>query len=281
MGTDGFPVIYTKPLPEGRFAYSVPNSVHNTWIGANNNTQYPTAAEVFRGSGANLERRPSAQSGNISIVANLNSTTKKLEHLAKRMSGLTPEDTIHGPNFNQLHELNTVGEAEEENENGQLLEEKINAVAVQGRRHTVSGRRPNDVSNSRSNSRRGTIHDSRPLYRDDIFFSGSLVRIPQYQSQTSLGYHMSVTRVPTQHDVEEEETSNCKMCPEAVRRTLATMLDMSLLKSPAFMLLALSGFCTMMGFFVPFTFIVQRAKEGGMDEKVSLYIISAIGKNIK
>lgn len=40
------PVKFTKPLPEGRFAYSVPNSVHNTWIGASANTQYPTAAEV-------------------------------------------------------------------------------------------------------------------------------------------------------------------------------------------------------------------------------------------
>lgn len=44
---------------------------------------------------------------------------------------------------------------------------------------------------------------NRPLYRDDIFFSGSLARIPQYQSQTSLGYHMSVTRIPTKQDVEE------------------------------------------------------------------------------
>lgn len=37
-----------KPLPEGRFAYSMPNSVHNTWMGVANNTNYPTAAEVFR-----------------------------------------------------------------------------------------------------------------------------------------------------------------------------------------------------------------------------------------
>lgn len=285
---DGLPVVYTRPLPEGRLAYSVPNSSHNTWMGASPNTQYPTAAEVFRGSGHNLERRPSNHSGLLSHE-NIQTTTKKLEQLSKiqkRLSGQsTPEDTIHAIRFPiPHHELNTVGEAEEEEaENGTLLtgEQKpaeiVPSTASRQRSHTVSGRRPNE-SGSRQGSRRGTLTDgTRPMYRDDIFFTGSLVRIPQYQSQTSLGYHMSVTRLPTQHDVEETEDQTCRICPEAVRRTLATMLDMTLLKSPSFMLLAVSGFFTMMGFFVPFMYITQRAVSGGMDSQVALFIVSAIG----
>uniref|UniRef100_A0A1Q3F8J6 Putative monocarboxylate transporter n=1 Tax=Culex tarsalis TaxID=7177 RepID=A0A1Q3F8J6_CULTA len=288
---DGLPVVYTRPLPEGRFAYSVPNSSHNTWMGASPNTQYPTAAEVFRESGHNLERRPSNQSG-LLTHENIQNTTKKLEQLSKiqkRLAGqMTPEDTIHAPRFPiPHHELNTVGEAaeEEETENGTLLtgEQKTTLVvptsapAARQRSHTVSGRRPNE-SGSRQGSRRGTLTDgTRPMYRDDIFFTGSLVRIPQYQSTTSLGYHMSVTRVPTHIDVEEAEDQSCKICPEAVRRTLATMLDMTLLKSPSFMLLAVSGFFTMMGFFVPFMYISQRATAAGMDSNVALYIVSAIG----
>lgn len=67
------------------------------------------------------------------------------------------------------------------------------------------------------------------------------------------------------------------MCPEAVRRTLATMLDISLLKSPSFMLLALSGFLTMMGFFVPFLYMKDRATKNGMDENYAAFTISAIG----
>lgn len=286
---EGLPVVYTKPLPEGRFAYSVPNSSHSTWMGVAPNTQYPTAAEVFRGSGHNLERRPSNHSG-LLTNENIQHTTKKLEQLSKiqkRLSGQsTPEDTIHAPRFPlPHHELVTVGEAaeEEETENGTLLtgEEKPQPVlttpSTRQRSHTVSGRRPGE-SGSRQGSRRGTLTDAtRPMYRDDIFFTGSLVRIPQYQSQTSLGYHMSVTRLPTQTDVEEIEEQSCKICPEAVRRTLATMLDMTLLKSPSFMLLAISGFFTMMGFFVPFMYITQRAAAGGMDPNVSLFIVSAIG----
>lgn len=196
------PVIFTKPLPEGRFAYSVPNSVHNTWIGASSNTHYPTAAEVFRGSGANLERRPS---GNTTTVIN-STNMKKLEQLSKaqrRSSGQsTPEDNFQAPVFNNHKELVTVGEAEEEeNENETLIEDEVKPVMLTERRHTVSGRRPN-LPNSKG-SRRGTATDNRPMYRDDIFFSGSLVRIPKYQSQSSLGYHMSVTRLPTKNDFDE------------------------------------------------------------------------------
>ncbi|XP_058451669.1 monocarboxylate transporter 12 isoform X2 [Malaya genurostris] len=288
---EGLPVVYTKSLPEGRFAYSVPNSSHSTWMGASPNTQYPTAAEVFRGSGHNLERRPSNHSG-LLTNENFQTTTKKLEQLSKmqkKLSGqLTPEDTIHAPRFPlPHHELNTVGEAaeEEEIENGTLLpgEQKavpiVTSTATRQRSQTVSGRRTNDSGpGSRQGSRRGTLTDgTRPMYRDDIFFTGSLVRIPQYQSHTSLGYHMSVTRLPTQNDVEEDEDQTCKVCPEAVRRTLATMLDMTLLRSPSFMLLAISGFFTMMGFFVPFMYITQRAVSGGMDPQIALFIVSAIG----
>lgn len=74
----------------------------------------------------------------------------------------------------------------------------------------------------------------------------------------------------------QEELNRCAVCSEAVRRTLATMLDLSLLKSPSFMLLGLSGFLTMMGFFVPFMFITDRAAQQ-MDKNTASYTVSAIG----
>lgn len=289
---DGLPSpAFTKVLPEGRFAYSVPNSSHNTWMGTANNTSYPTAAEVFKGMGVNLDRRPSQTSGVLTQV-NISSTTKKLEQFKqaqKRSGHVTPtEDYPHPPPLmsalNAHHELGPVGEAEEveENENGNLLEQnevKAIIVAAQtGRRHTMSGKRPG--TDSQTNSRRGSRQDvSRPMYRDDIFFSGSLAKLPQYRSQTSIGYHMSVTHMPTRQDVEEEEETqtSCKMCPEAVRRTLSTMLDVSLLKDYSFILLALSGFFTMMGFFVPFIYIADRARIGGIDDATAVFFVSAIG----
>lgn len=315
------PVVFTKPLAEGRYAFSVPNSSHNTWIGAVSNTRYPTAAEVFRGSGANLDRRtsitpsatPTVTSGAQLHAGNIHNTTKKLEQLSKAqqkrsISGsATPEETMvtASPALHLHKELNTVGE-DDENESETLIDQEEAKPALTARRHTVSGRRP-IIHVAKKESRRHHHHafgsNNRPLYRDDIFFSGSLLRIPQYQSQTSLGYHMSVTRMPAQNDVEEvcrlcvlsahrrcsipnaiciflnfqEETTKCSVCPEAVRRTLATMLDMSLLKSPSFMLLAVSGFLTMMGFFVPFFYMKNRALEGGMEPHLASLTISVIG----
>lgn len=233
-----------------------------------------------------MERRPSQNFEKITQI-NFSSTTKKLEQIKqgqKRSGHATPtEDLSHPPHVLSInaHELGPVGEAEEaeENENGTLLEKNEVKVFVSsaGRRHTVSGRKGNE---SQTNSRRGSRQDiSRPLYRDDIFFSGSLAKLPQYRSQTSLGYHMSVTHMPTQQDIEEEENtdSKCTICPEAVRRTLSTMLDVSLLKNLSFILLALSGFFTMLGFFVPFMYITDRAKLANIDENNAVFFLSALG----
>ncbi|KAH8415971.1 hypothetical protein KR222_005428 [Zaprionus bogoriensis] len=264
---------FTKPLPEGRFAYSMPNSAHNTYMGASQRHHYPTAAEIFKG--MNLERRPSGQA----------SKGTELKQLRKSQP-TTPNGDPQQLTFNLHKELTTVGENEEEAENDNLLETEAKPISIQARRHTVSGRRPQDLAKRGA----GVGHDaaashhhgqsqsaSRPMYRDDIFFTGSLTRIPQYQSQTSLAYHMSVTRLPTKQDMLEDRQKGCRICPEAVRRTLSTMLDTSLLKSPSFMCLAFSGFLTMMGFFVPFAFLQPRAVAAGITATSAVGMISGIG----
>jgi len=86
------------------------------------------------------------------------------------------------------------------------------------------------------------------------------------------------------------------------------MLDMSLLRSPTFLLLSASGFMTMMGFFVPFMYIAgtmkstyssyesrakcsrnlrcrdlisglfaDRAVQGQMEQSTAVWLVSAIG----
>jgi len=86
--------------------------------------------------------------------------------------------------------------------------------------------------------------------------------------QNSVGYHMSVTRLPSKKDVMEEVNQECRLCPEAVRRTVTTMLDMSLLRSPTFLLLAVSGFITMMGFYVPFMYMTGERRIRGSNKTV-------------
>lgn len=119
---------------------------------------------------------------------------------------------------------------------------------------------------------------NRPLYRDDIFFGQSLSRLPQYTSQSSVAYNLAVTRLPPKEDILEEKSKKCKLFPEAVKRVLATMLDFSLLKSPSFIILAVGGFFTMMGFYVPFMYLVDRATNSQMiPQQTAVLLISSVG----
>ncbi|XP_046387669.1 monocarboxylate transporter 10 [Ischnura elegans] len=146
-------------------------------------------------------------------------------------------------------------------------------------------------------------NEPRPFDRSDIFFSASLMRLPQYTSQNSLGYHASVTKLPTKEDdtaledgpgngvvtpkwkaVPEEDGGDVEkkscfslICPAPALRTLSTMLDVSLLKSPTFIVLAVSGFLTMMGFFVPFMFLAERAESLGMEKGTAVLLVSVVG----
>ncbi|XP_050296716.1 monocarboxylate transporter 12-B-like isoform X2 [Anthonomus grandis grandis] len=137
--------------------------------------------------------------------------------------------------------------------------------------------KPTIVPKSPERTKSHTEDMVRPLYRDDIFFQSSLLRLPQYTSQSSVAYNLAVTRMPTKQDILEEKRHACKLCPEAVKRALATMLDFTLLKSPSFIILAIGGFFTMMGFYVPFMFLKDRAEEAGMGNSTAVFLISSIG----
>ncbi|KAJ8969656.1 hypothetical protein NQ314_001658 [Rhamnusium bicolor] len=93
--------------------------------------------------------------------------------------------------------------------------------------------------------------------------------------KSAISYHLSVTRVATQKDIQQNQ--QCVCCPEAVVRTIVTMLNFKLLKSPSFLLLTLSGFFTMLGIYCPFIFIAQRAEDMKITKEWSTLLITAIG----
>ncbi|KAB0802053.1 hypothetical protein PPYR_04239 [Photinus pyralis] len=225
-------------------------------LGVSNNAAYPTAAQVWktdkvyhtisvphRGAQVYKDKRPS-----IPFIT----ITKEKEREDEQTTGTTP-----------------------------LLDQDdgLKPIVMTNRRHTMGERRPKLADGSDLVRRRGTltVHDNRPLYRDDIFFGASLTRLPQYTSQSSLAYNLSVTRPPTKHEIEEEAEEECRFCPESIRRPLATMLDISLLKSISFLILATSGLLTMLGFFVPFVYSKHRAVINGMDEHKAIWLISTLG----
>ncbi|KAL3229334.1 hypothetical protein MRX96_023645 [Rhipicephalus microplus] len=124
-----------------------------------------------------------------------------------------------------------------------------------------------------SRARRMTAPEMRPFYRQDILFSASLLRIPEYRSQKDIGsYHQSIANLPKQGP---HKKLGC-LSPE-VTDTLTQMLDISLLTSPTFVTLAVSGFLTLAGFFVPFMYIVDKAILSGISPDKAAFILSAIG----
>lgn len=85
---------------------------------------------------------------------------------------------------------------------------------------------------------------------------------------------MSVTRVTTSRDVKE---TKCGLCTEAVKRTLATMLDYNLMKSPSFIIIALHASFLCLGFFTAYIFIKDTALQAGVSNRTAFWLISIIG----
>lgn len=87
---------------------------------------------------------------------------------------------------------------------------------------------------------------------------------------------MQATRVTTLEDIEESHIP-CIICTEAVKRTLATMLDWKLFRSPSYMLLNCSTLLTIMGFYIPFLYIAESAMVHGLTANDGTYLLSSVG----
>lgn len=247
------------------------------FFGTNNNTEYPTAAELL-GSSPNIVNTSKSLHSLHKVHEETQTLERKVSISEKRLSApIYPADA---PDLDVM-----TNEEEKIAEENNLLSgdlERLNGKVPTIRRHTISGRRLRTGSECSQKSlrmdRRNSKDTQRPFYRDDIFYGGSLYRLPHYRSQqSSVGYHMSVTRLPTAKDVAEEESGSFYLCPESVRRILTTMLDLSLLKSPSFLILAISGGLTMMGFYTPFLYVTDRAIKADIDASTAMFLVSVIG----
>ncbi|XP_066250782.1 monocarboxylate transporter 2-like [Euwallacea similis] len=124
---------------------------------------------------------------------------------------------------------------------------------------------------------------NRPLYRDDIFYGGSVYRLAEYlnfnsassKGLPSLAYTLSVSRAPTQRDLEQQ--TQCVCCPEAFLRVFSTMLNIQVLKSPTFIILLFSGYLSLMSTYIIFVYMAPYAQSSGVDEKSSSLLLSAMG----
>ncbi|BFZ25545.1 hypothetical protein BsWGS_28584 [Bradybaena similaris] len=115
---------------------------------------------------------------------------------------------------------------------------------------------------------------ARPLYRKDIFYSGSVSNIPEFHSQPDMqSYIASITVIPRESAVGRL----CSCLPTPVQDVLGEMLDVSLLKDLGFMMICLGNFTAFLGMYVPFMFIVDRTASQGVNRSQAAFLISVIG----
>lgn len=118
-------------------------------------------------------------------------------------------------------------------------------------------------------------HIIRPMSRKDIFYSGSIVNLPEYKSQMSINsYRQSVLNIPrtqsgvtldgygAQEQVEKEAPVCCPCLGRgagAFKSALGQLVDFSLLTNPVFLFIAISNVFGMLGFYVPFVYLIDAA----------------------
>ncbi|KAG5678545.1 hypothetical protein PVAND_008212 [Polypedilum vanderplanki] len=133
-------------------------------------------------------------------------------------------------------------------------------------------------------------HMVRPMSRKDIFYSGSVTNLKEYQSQKSLTDYrnsvISLTRFEKEHrqdtpHYQDAETAvdlcPCFKLPPAFKAALSSMLDVSLLRDPAFMLIGISNLFGMAALYIPFFYLIAAAEKNGIDKTQAPLLLSVIG----
>lgn len=120
-------------------------------------------------------------------------------------------------------------------------------------------------------------HAASPrIARKDIFYSGSLSNLNEFRSNPSLeNYIASVTILPQADDKASGVVCGC--IPAQHVDTARRMLDLSLLRHPALVLIALSNGVWQAGYMIPLVFIPDFALSIGISVQTASLFISTLG----
>lgn len=96
-------------------------------------------------------------------------------------------------------------------------------------------------------------------------------------------YIQSITSIPGDAGVVDLRGDTklhqvCSCLPKPVVDVLSEMLDISLLTNTGFMLICLGNILAMIGFYVPYVYLVDRAVLAGIDKTQASFLLSVIGK---
>lgn len=131
---------------------------------------------------------------------------------------------------------------------------------------------PNDVHRYRRRTK--SYDESRPYFREEMVYSAMSLIVLRSRSATGMSQTLdkstklsSIKSMNESKEKSSQQISESKATISSMEtrvcfpsNTLTEMFDLNLLKSPSFLLLSLSGFLCLVGFFIPFMYIADRAK---------------------
>ncbi|CAF3407057.1 unnamed protein product [Rotaria socialis] len=108
------------------------------------------------------------------------------------------------------------------------------------------------------------------MYQEDILYPGDIHNLPEYKAQPdSSTYIQETTKVP-----EAKTPSRMK----AFWDTFLSMTNIHVLNDNKMRIISLANICSMIGFYIPYLFIVKTAiYERNVTEKNAVYLLSIIG----
>ena len=122
----------------------------------------------------------------------------------------------------------------------------------------------------------------KPLLRKDVFYSGSLARLPEYRSQPRI-YQANVIDDKEARKL-TEISSNETLCLCITHQhlyVLRKMLDVSLVTDGYFIVICLSNMSMQMGYFIPIMFITEYAEHIHISAGMAATLISLFGESIR
>jgi len=106
------------------------------------------------------------------------------------------------------------------------------------------------------------------VQRKDIFYSGSLIKIPDAHLDGSSRTLDHINMKPLDGDDErKKKCCGCLPCPAEIKEAFNSMTDFSILKDPIFLFFAFSNFFTSIGYNVPYIYIVVSNNNNNNNEK--------------
>lgn len=178
----------------------------------------------------------------------------------------------------------------------------LSTLELLASRHAINQSSMSNANLARKVSKVGVIDLNRPLSRMDVFYTGSTQslakrtqnRMPNFNENFSnkiedkeeaklsivkSNLYLSAAGLHTLEGAAKSGIVSSKWTNNIIS-SLRSMLDLGLLQSPTFLVLAISGFLTLFCFFVPFAFIGELAADRISSNKNISFIKNNITNNL-